>query len=149
MVKPWDELTERGKLRRLRTVALAALDDYSVDVRKVSLIGGFINALFRGDTPDGPLALRVELMQDHTDTDAQLELEWLCPVTSMSGCRSGPATMRCLPTPRPTVCPVPGDVCSSPGSRAVRLRTGSHRVCSSSTAGCRPSSICTVPSIDP
>lgn len=77
MVKPWDELTERGKLRRLRTVALAALDDYSVDVRKVSLIGGFINALFRVDTPDGPLALRVELMQEHTDTDAQLELEWL------------------------------------------------------------------------
>ena len=76
-MKPWDELTEPGKLRRLRSVATAALGDYDVDVQRVSLIGGFVNALYRVDTPDGPLALRVDLMQEHSDADAELELEWL------------------------------------------------------------------------
>ena len=76
-VKDWDQLTERGKLRRLAVVARSALDDYSVEVQRVSLIGGFVNALYRVDTPQGPLALRVDLMQEHSDEDAELELEWL------------------------------------------------------------------------
>ena len=76
-VKGWDQLTERGKLRRLAPVARAALDDYLVEVQRLSLIGGFVNALYRVDTPDGPLALRVDLMQEHTDEDAEVELEWL------------------------------------------------------------------------
>ncbi len=76
-VKDWDQLTERGQLRRLRVVALAALADYDVDVRRVSLIGGFVNALFRVDTPDGPLALRVELLQEHSDQNMLTELGWL------------------------------------------------------------------------
>ena len=76
-VKPFDQLTERGKLLRLRSVALAALADYDVEVRQLSLIGGFVNALYRVDTPHGPLALRVDLMQEHSDIDAELELEWL------------------------------------------------------------------------
>ncbi|MDH3248221.1 MAG: phosphotransferase [Acidimicrobiia bacterium] len=76
-MKPWDELTERGKLRRLRSVAAAALGDYDVDARRVSLIGGFVNALYRVDTPDGPLALRVDLVQEHTDENMLIELSWL------------------------------------------------------------------------
>ncbi len=76
-MKAWEELTERGKLRRLRAVAGSALEAYDVDVERMSLIGGFVNALFRIDTPDGPLALRVDLMQEHSDSDAELELEWL------------------------------------------------------------------------
>jgi Ser/Thr protein kinase RdoA (MazF antagonist) len=76
-VKPWEQLTERGRLGRLRTVAIAALSEYDVEVRRMSLIGGFVNALFRVDTPDGPLALRIDLMQEHSDADAELELEWL------------------------------------------------------------------------
>jgi Ser/Thr protein kinase RdoA (MazF antagonist) len=76
-LKPWDELTERGKLGRLRSVATAALGDYDVDVQRVSLIGGFVNALYRVDTPDGPLALRVDLVQEHTDENMLVELSWL------------------------------------------------------------------------
>jgi Ser/Thr protein kinase RdoA (MazF antagonist) len=76
-VKPWEQLTERGRLGRLRTAAIAALSEYDVTVQKVSLIGGFVNALYRIDTPDGPLALRIDLMQEHTDADVELELEWL------------------------------------------------------------------------
>ena len=77
LVRPWDRLTERGRLRRLRSVASAALADYDVEVTRLSLIGGFVNALYRVDTPDGPLALRVDLMGEHSDADAELELEWL------------------------------------------------------------------------
>ena len=76
-MKAWDELTERGRLRRLRSVAVSALAEYDLTVTRVSLIGGFVNALFRIDTPDGPLALRVDLMQEHSDEDAELELDWL------------------------------------------------------------------------
>lgn len=77
VVKPFDQLTERGRLRRLRSVAAAALHDYAIDVQRLSLIGGFVNALYRVDTPGGPLALRVDLMGEHSDSDAELELEWL------------------------------------------------------------------------
>ena len=77
VVKPFDQLTERGRLRRLRSVAAAALDDYQIDVQRLSLIGGFVNALYRVDTSDGPLALRVDLMGEHSDSDAEIELEWL------------------------------------------------------------------------
>jgi Ser/Thr protein kinase RdoA (MazF antagonist) len=76
-VKQWDDLTERGKLRRLRPLSLSALNDFDIDVERVSLIGGFTNALFRIDTPDGPRVLRVDLMQEHSDADAEVELEWL------------------------------------------------------------------------
>ena len=76
-MKPWEHLTERGKLLRLRAVAAEALHSYDIDVERVSLIGGFVNALYRVDTPDGPLALRVDLMQEHSDSDAEIELEWL------------------------------------------------------------------------
>lgn len=76
-MKSWDELTERGRLRRTRNVALAALEQYPVEVTGLSLIGGFVNALYRVETPDGPLAIRVDVMGEHSDTDADVELGWL------------------------------------------------------------------------
>lgn len=76
-VKAWDELTERGRLRRAKGVAVAALEQYPVEVLGLRLIGGFTNALYRVDTPDGPLAVRVDLMQEHADSDAEIELGWL------------------------------------------------------------------------
>jgi Ser/Thr protein kinase RdoA (MazF antagonist) len=53
------------------------LDEYDVDVQRISLIGGFVNALFRIDTSDGPLALRIDLLQEHTDDNMSVELTWL------------------------------------------------------------------------
>lgn len=83
-MKPWSELSERGRLMRLRPLAKAALQDYSVDVEKLTLIGGFINALFRVDTADGPLALRVGLIQEHSEADTDVELAWLEAIASES-----------------------------------------------------------------
>ena len=76
-MKTWDQLTERGRLRRAKGVAVAALERYPVEVLGLRLIGGFTNALYRVDTPDGPLAMRVDLMQEHSDADADIELGWL------------------------------------------------------------------------
>ena len=50
-VKTWEELSERGKLGRMRALALRAVEQYDVEVSKLSVIGGFTNALFRVDTP--------------------------------------------------------------------------------------------------
>lgn len=76
-MKSWEELTERGKLRRTRDVAMAALAQYPVEVTGLRLIGGFVNALYRVETPDGPLAIRVDMMGEHSDVDADIELGWL------------------------------------------------------------------------
>jgi Ser/Thr protein kinase RdoA (MazF antagonist) len=43
----------------------------------LSLVGGFTNVIFRVDTEGGPCALRVDLHQDHSDEDVEIELAWL------------------------------------------------------------------------
>lgn len=66
----------------MRALALRAIAQYDVEVEKLSVIGGFTNALFRVDTSEGPLALRIDLMQDHSETDNDIELEWLEAIAS-------------------------------------------------------------------
>jgi Ser/Thr protein kinase RdoA (MazF antagonist) len=48
-----------GRARRLRPLALAALRAYDLDVAGLRLIDDGWNCIFRVETPDGPLALRV------------------------------------------------------------------------------------------
>lgn len=76
-MKPWDELTDAGQIRRLRPLAAAALAHYEIEPQQLRLVGGFTNVIFRVDTSDGPLALRVDLHQDHSDNDVEIELSWL------------------------------------------------------------------------
>lgn len=76
-MKPFEQLTERGRLIRLRRVAEAALARYAVRPRRVKLIGGFMNAVYRIDTDDGTFAMRVDLAQDHSDHDVGIEVAWL------------------------------------------------------------------------
>jgi Ser/Thr protein kinase RdoA (MazF antagonist) len=52
-------LTEVGRARRLRPLALTALEAYDLEVRGLRLIDDGWNCVFRVETPDGPLALRV------------------------------------------------------------------------------------------
>lgn len=76
-MKPWDDLTEAGQYRRMRAVANAALADYAIEPTKLSLVGGFTNVIYRVDTADDTYALRIDLFQDHTDGDADIELGWI------------------------------------------------------------------------
>lgn len=89
-MKPWEELTERGKYRRLRPLAVAALEAYPLDVARLSLVGGFTNAIYRVDAVEGRFALRIDYMQDHTDENARVELEWVAALgeeTDLDVCR--------------------------------------------------------------
>ena len=52
-------LTEVGRARRLRPLAFAALEEYDLAVTGLRLIDDGWNCVFRVETPDGPLALRV------------------------------------------------------------------------------------------
>lgn len=76
-MKPWAELTEAGKFRRLRPLAMTALEQYDVEPVRLRLVGGFTNAIYRVDTTDGPLALRIDYLQEHPDESTEVELAWL------------------------------------------------------------------------
>jgi Ser/Thr protein kinase RdoA (MazF antagonist) len=52
-------LTELGRARRLRPLAFAALEAYDLTVLSLRLIDDGWNCVFRVETPDRPLALRV------------------------------------------------------------------------------------------
>lgn len=51
-MKPYHQLTLQGKARRLRQMAIRALDHYHLEVVKVSLITNEQNGIFRVDTAD-------------------------------------------------------------------------------------------------
>jgi len=76
-MRSWESLTKMGQIRRLRALALQALEDYPLDVRSLRLIGDYTNILFRIDAPSGPAALRVDFYQEHSDEDVEIELAWL------------------------------------------------------------------------
>lgn len=76
-MKRWSELTEAGRVRRLRPLAWAALGHYPVEPQRLRLVGGFTNVIFRVETESGLYALRVDLDQDHSDGDVENELAWL------------------------------------------------------------------------
>ncbi len=89
-MRSWESLTERGRYRRLRALAWAALEAYDVDATGIRLVGGFTNVVYRIDTATGPLALRVDLQQDHTDSDVDIEVAWLAALaedTELDVCR--------------------------------------------------------------
>ncbi len=81
-MKEWGSLSEGGQIRRLRSLAMSALESYRIRSERLTLIGGFTNVLFRVDTPEGPYALRVDLQRDHSDGDVDNELSWLAALRS-------------------------------------------------------------------
>ncbi|MEM1418857.1 MAG: phosphotransferase [Myxococcota bacterium] len=91
-MKAWDALSERGRLRRLRSVAAEALGHYAVRPRRLRRIGGFVNAVFRVDADEGVFALRVELMKGHADAHIDAEMAWLRALE-----RDGLPTARVVP----------------------------------------------------
>jgi Ser/Thr protein kinase RdoA (MazF antagonist) len=86
----WADLTEAGQIRRLRPLAIAALEHYPIEPRRLRLVGGFTNTIFRVEAAEGIYALRVDLHQDHSDADVESELAWLEALardTSLDTCR--------------------------------------------------------------
>jgi hypothetical protein len=50
-MKPFEELTERGQVRRLRRLAQAALRQYGLGDAQLSFVAYSENAVFRVETP--------------------------------------------------------------------------------------------------
>lgn len=80
-MKPWRMLTVPGRLRRLRKTALRALEMHPLEARRLRLVGGFVNAVYRADTPAGPVAVRVERQLAAGDEQTVVELDWLAALS--------------------------------------------------------------------
>ncbi|MFN2156927.1 MAG: phosphotransferase enzyme family protein [Anaerolineae bacterium] len=77
-MQAFQQLTKRGQARRLRKLALRALEQYPLDVADVHLVGTFTNTLFRVRAADGTsYVLRVCTPGWRTETDLRSEAMWL------------------------------------------------------------------------
>lgn len=104
-MKSFESLTPRGKARRLRAVALAALDHYALDVKRLTWVGSFTNTLFRAYTATGAsYAVRICDPGWRTDSDLRSEVSWLQSL----------ATVPHIPAPVPVV--------TKPGEPFVTVR---------------------------
>ncbi len=77
-MKPYSDLTNAGKLRRLRNLAIAALAQYDLDSPKLAIHGFETNLLYRVTTASGErFMLRLAIPGWRTLEDLQAEASWL------------------------------------------------------------------------
>ncbi|MEM7031954.1 MAG: phosphotransferase [Chloroflexota bacterium] len=77
-MKPFDQLTYQGKLRRIRVLANDILSQYPIKVDRLELIGDYTNTLYRVRTSDGQqYALRVARPGWRDIAAAESEVLWL------------------------------------------------------------------------
>jgi Ser/Thr protein kinase RdoA (MazF antagonist) len=76
--RPFSDLTDAGRIRRLRRVAWSALSRYPIGVSRLRFVAAHTNVTFRVDTHDGRIfALRVSTTVEDSDVDVASELAWL------------------------------------------------------------------------
>lgn len=77
-MKPYNQLTKQGKVRRLRKVALKALEHYDFTVKRLSLLVVETNTHFRVETTTGEkYVLRIYSEEETTLLDNLAEIYWL------------------------------------------------------------------------
>lgn len=77
-MKPYEELTTRGKLRRLRSLSLKALEEYDLQVKRLKFFAVETNTMFRVDAQDGArYLLRIYSDEETTLRDNLAEMFWL------------------------------------------------------------------------
>lgn len=77
-MKPFADLTPRGKHRRLRTLALKALEEYDLDIQDVRFLTEETNTMFQVRTRDGErLVLRIYSDEETTLVENRAEMYWL------------------------------------------------------------------------
>ncbi|NUM44149.1 MAG: phosphotransferase [Anaerolineales bacterium] len=75
---PFASLTHRGQVHRLRTLALNALQQYPLELRRVRLLQHAYNTIFRVDTVDGQkYVIRINLPTARSLAQIQSEMAWL------------------------------------------------------------------------
>lgn len=77
-MKPFHTLTTRGRNGRLRQMAQVALQEYDLDVARMSLLSTSFNTIFRLDTTDGQqYVLRLNYPGERQRIDIYSEMVWL------------------------------------------------------------------------
>jgi Ser/Thr protein kinase RdoA (MazF antagonist) len=77
-VKSWEGLTRQGRLRRLRQVAVQALDAYNLDVHRLELVSHHLNILYRVVSESGDThALRISATGWRSELELRSEIQWL------------------------------------------------------------------------
>lgn len=115
-MRPYTTLTEHGQARRLRVLALNALQQYPLEVARLRLVTNSFNGIFRVDTTDErKFILRVTLPEGGHNLDHVLaEMDWLAALardTALSVPRPLPASdgrlaveARAEGVPQPRLC---------------------------------------------
>lgn len=81
-MKEFSKLTHLGQVRRLRQLALNALEHYPIALGEISLIQHVYNTLFRIETADGtPYALRINAPGIRSLSEIRAEMTWLAALT--------------------------------------------------------------------
>ena len=113
-LKPFLNLTERGRGRRLAALALNALKHYDLEVARLRLVSNSCNGIFRVDARSGEKwILRVTLPEGgHTRDHVAAEMDWLaalardtdlsvpCPLAARNGALVVEAAAEGVPEPR-------------------------------------------------
>lgn len=77
-MKPFEELTERGQVQRLRSIAARALETQGLHAGRVRLLAVESNTLFRADLTDGRrVVVRVGDPRANTAANMGVETAWL------------------------------------------------------------------------
>ncbi len=84
--RSFGSLTLRGRARRLRQLALAALPAWPLDLERMTLLSNSWNCVFRLDTAQGPFVLRVTLPgHGHTPASVRAEAAFLAALDGRLG----------------------------------------------------------------
>jgi Ser/Thr protein kinase RdoA (MazF antagonist) len=76
--KPFSDLTKTGRARRLRQLALTALESYDLAPRRVTTLSTSLNGIFRVDTDSGErFMLRITPPDWRTEPETCAEIVWL------------------------------------------------------------------------
>lgn len=96
-MKPFDALTHRGQIGRLKRLAMKALEQYPVVPTKVSPLVHLFNSTFRIDSENGRYVMRINRPYDRSQAEIRSEMQWLAsihretplivpdPLTNLSG----------------------------------------------------------------
>lgn len=78
--KPYEQLTHRGQVGRLKGLALEGLKQYPIQPIKVTPLVHLFNSTFRIDTADGQYVLRINRPHDRSQAEIRSEMIWLAAI---------------------------------------------------------------------
>ncbi len=85
-MKPYEELTFRGKINRLRALCIKALEAYPIEVARVRYLTTESTTMFRVDARDGEkYVFRIYSQQDSSLAENRTEMFWLAALKRDTG----------------------------------------------------------------